>query len=237
MYGPHGPRFLDLARQALSSVEGGYDLLAPTFDHTPFRTPEAVAARLVDEALRGHPVRDALDLCCGTGALLEHMLGRVEGQLEGVDLSRAMLAQCRRRLGDAGRSVALTHGDATRLEYREQFDLVVSAGAFGHFTEVDQKSVVDGVFRALRPGGRFVFVTARPAPLGSAAWCRVAAFDAAMRLRNLVWSPRFVMYYASFRWPSIVKLFTRRGFSLRVREGAFSDAWARAVLVSAQRSR
>ena len=27
--------------QALSSVEDGYDLLAPKFDHTPFRTPDA----------------------------------------------------------------------------------------------------------------------------------------------------------------------------------------------------
>ncbi|MGO9081297.1 MAG: hypothetical protein ACLQDY_20030, partial [Streptosporangiaceae bacterium] len=30
----------ELAMQALSSVEGGYDLLAPKFDHTPFRTPD-----------------------------------------------------------------------------------------------------------------------------------------------------------------------------------------------------
>jgi hypothetical protein len=28
--------------QALSSVEGGYDRLAPKFDHTPFRTPDGV---------------------------------------------------------------------------------------------------------------------------------------------------------------------------------------------------
>jgi len=28
--------------QALSSVEGGYDLLAPKFDHTPFRTPDGM---------------------------------------------------------------------------------------------------------------------------------------------------------------------------------------------------
>jgi hypothetical protein len=32
----------ELAMQALSSVEGGYDLLAPKFDQTPFRTPDVV---------------------------------------------------------------------------------------------------------------------------------------------------------------------------------------------------
>ena len=32
----------ELAVQALSSVEGGYDLLAPKFDYTPFRTCDGV---------------------------------------------------------------------------------------------------------------------------------------------------------------------------------------------------
>ena len=36
MFSPRGPSVRELAVQALSSVEGGYDLLAPKFDHTPF---------------------------------------------------------------------------------------------------------------------------------------------------------------------------------------------------------
>jgi len=35
----------ELAMQALSSVEGGYDLLAPKFDHTPFRASDGVLTR------------------------------------------------------------------------------------------------------------------------------------------------------------------------------------------------
>jgi hypothetical protein len=42
MFTAQGPTFRELAVQALSSVERGYDLLAPKFDHTPFRTPDAV---------------------------------------------------------------------------------------------------------------------------------------------------------------------------------------------------
>ncbi|MEV6184063.1 SAM-dependent methyltransferase, partial [Streptomyces sp. NPDC052015] len=42
MFSPHGPTLRELAVQALSSVEHGYDLLAPKFDHTPFRTPDSV---------------------------------------------------------------------------------------------------------------------------------------------------------------------------------------------------
>jgi len=41
----------ELAVQALSSVEGGYDLLAPKFDHTPFRTADSVLDATAD-ALR-----------------------------------------------------------------------------------------------------------------------------------------------------------------------------------------
>ena len=47
MFRPGGPTFVELARQALSSVERGYDLLAPKFDLTPFRTH--------DELLEGRP--------------------------------------------------------------------------------------------------------------------------------------------------------------------------------------
>ena len=42
MFSPHGPSLRELAVQALSSVERGYDLLAPKFDHTPFRTPPGI---------------------------------------------------------------------------------------------------------------------------------------------------------------------------------------------------
>jgi hypothetical protein len=37
MFSPEGPSLRELAIQALSSVEGGYDLLAPKFDRTLVR--------------------------------------------------------------------------------------------------------------------------------------------------------------------------------------------------------
>ena len=40
MFHAKGPTFWELAVQALSSTEHGYDLLAPKFDYTPFRTPD-----------------------------------------------------------------------------------------------------------------------------------------------------------------------------------------------------
>ena len=50
MFHAKGPTFWELAVQAMSSTERGYDLLAPKFDYTPFRTPQflldAVARQL-----------------------------------------------------------------------------------------------------------------------------------------------------------------------------------------------
>src|SRR5256885_206263 len=42
MFSPQGRSLRELCIQALSSVERGYDLLAPKFDHTPFRTPQSI---------------------------------------------------------------------------------------------------------------------------------------------------------------------------------------------------
>ena len=44
MFHPHGPTIRALLVQALSSTARGYDLLAPTFEYTTFRTPDAIVA-------------------------------------------------------------------------------------------------------------------------------------------------------------------------------------------------
>ena len=54
--------------QALSSVEGGYDLLAPKFDHTPFRTHDGVLDATAGALRPLGPFGRGLDVCCGTGA-------------------------------------------------------------------------------------------------------------------------------------------------------------------------
>jgi ubiquinone/menaquinone biosynthesis C-methylase UbiE len=87
-----GPTFRELAVQALSSIEDGYDLLAPKFDHTPFRTPDRVLHAAAD-TLRGLGPFDAgLDVCCGTGAGVETLLPLCRERVTGVDFSAGMLA-------------------------------------------------------------------------------------------------------------------------------------------------
>src|SRR5438045_2219495 len=143
-------------RQALASTERGYDLLAPKFDVTPFRTPEPVLDALAKQIGPPRSIAAALDVCCGTGAAMRHLRPLCTERLVGLDFSAGMLAEAERRLATIeGAPIELVRGDATALPFREEFDVVTSVGAFGHVVGEDEARFVAGVVRALRPGGRF----------------------------------------------------------------------------------
>src|SRR5277367_4333656 len=101
MFSPQGPSVRELAVQALSSVEGGYDRLAPKFDHTPFRTSDRVLDATAGALLPLGPFGPGLDVCCGTGAGLRVLGSLGQGPVTGVDFSGGMLAQARRAFPDA----------------------------------------------------------------------------------------------------------------------------------------
>ena len=221
MFHPQGPSLVELVRQGLSSVEAGYDALAPKFEYTPFRTPDDLLAASLAQAGPPGSVGSALDVCCGTGAAMRHLRPLCRERVVGLDLSQGMLDEARERLADAPGPAALewVRGDALAMPWREEFDLVTSFGAFGHIPEADEPRLVDGVYRALRPGGRFLFVTGeRPSRLRPGYWV-ARAFNAAMRVRNALWAPPFVMYYLTFLLPRARALLEARGFSLEVRRG------------------
>ena len=237
MFHPQGPSLRELIVQALSSTDRGFDLLAPKFDITPFRTPEVIvntAARVLAE---GGPVRDALDLCCGTGAGMRALRPVSERSLVGVDRSRGMLEEARRRLTDAPGEAAirLVRADALSLPFEGCFDAVVSFGAFGHIPEQDEPRLVDSVFRALRPGGRFVFATGDQPSLLNPLALAARGFNAAMRVRNAVRKPEFVMYYLTFLLPRARALLEARGLEVKAHREVFPSPWSRLVLVEATR--
>ena len=68
MFSPGSPSARELAAQALSSVGRGYDLLAPKFDRTPFRTPDDVLDATAEALRPPGAFGPGLDVCCGTGA-------------------------------------------------------------------------------------------------------------------------------------------------------------------------
>ncbi|MER7177305.1 class I SAM-dependent methyltransferase [Streptomyces mesophilus] len=215
MFEPQGPTLRELTVQALSSVEHGYDLLAPKFDHTPFRTPGHVLDAVTEALHALGPFERGLDLCCGTGAGIDVLREVCRERVAGVDFSAGMLDRARRQThGDVG----WVRGDALALPFGEAFDLLVSFGAFGHFLPRERPALFAEAYRVLRPGGRFVFPIGAPPPVRSRAYWMLLGFDCVMRVRNAVWRPPFVMYYLGFGLPEASAELTRAGFEVTLRD-------------------
>jgi SAM-dependent methyltransferase len=147
-----------------------------------------------------------------------------------------MMAVAQARVAqEVGVPVSFHQADATRLSYREEFELAVSFGAFGHILERDEPALVASVWRALRPGGRFVFVTGDRPRWWSPGALQARAFNAAMRVRNAVWRPPFVMYYLTFLLPRATALLRAQGFEVTVERWLFPAPFERHALVMATR--
>ncbi|WP_282699745.1 class I SAM-dependent methyltransferase [Streptomyces sp. CC219B] len=216
MFSPEGPSLRELAVQALSSVERGYDLLAPKFDHTPFRTPDSVLDAVGAALERRGPFGAGLDLCCGTGAGIDVLTRVCRRGVTGVDFSAGMLAVARERTPPAEVPVSYVRADARALPFAPAFDLVVSFGAFGHFLPAEVPGLFAQVHSVLRPGGCFAFpVVAPPRPGSRASWM-LLGFDAVMRVRNAVRRPPFVMYYRALRFGDICRELERAGFDVEL---------------------
>ncbi len=210
VFSPQGPSVRELCVQALCSVERGYDLLAPKFDHTPFRTPQEILDATT-RALAGlGPFSHGLDVCCGTGAGMKVLQSLCQQQVTGVDFSAGMLAQAHSAYPDA----ALVRADVRALPFAEQFDLAVTFGALGHFLPAERPAIFKGVYRALLPGGLFAFPIGTARPRTSVSYWTTLGFDLAMRARNAVWRPPFVMYYHTSRHAAVSADLITAGFTV-----------------------
>ena len=97
--------------------------------------------------LAPQPGERILDLGCGDGALTEQLVA--EGaEVVAVDASPEQIAGARAR----GLDARVMRGEA--LEFEQAFDAVFSNAALHWMKDAD--AVLEGVARALKPGGRFV---------------------------------------------------------------------------------
>jgi SAM-dependent methyltransferase len=104
--------------------------------------------------------------------------------------------------------------DVRALPFAGGFDLAVSFGAFGHFLPGERPGLFAAVHRALRPGGVFAFPAGEPPPPASRWYWALLGFDLAMRVRNAVWRPPFVMYYRTWPLPAVRDDLTAAGFTV-----------------------
>lgn len=97
-----------------------------------------------------------LDAGCGTGVFsFELAKQHPEAQVVGVELEPVLVA----RANEIARRAQLTNcsfreGDVTKLDFEDEFDLVVSVDNFEHVEE--DVEAMRTLLRALRPGGRLV---------------------------------------------------------------------------------
>ena len=210
MFSPAGPSLRELAVQALSSVERGYDLLAPKFDDTPFRTPDSVLGATIDALRPFGPFGRGLDVCCGTGAGLRVLTTVCRGGVAGVDFSAGMLTQARGAHPDA----VWVRADVRALPFAAAFDLAVSFGGLGHFLPAERPALFAEVYRAMRPGGLFALPVGALPPVTSGWYWGLLGFDLAMRVRNALWRPAFVMYYRTCPLDAVRNDLTAAGFTV-----------------------
>jgi predicted TPR repeat methyltransferase len=143
------------SRQPAAMIESLYDEFAPVYDQHVVRTlkyqlPKAMAERM----LQWHPDRNfnLLDLGCGTG-LLGVCLGKLQGAMVGVDLSRPMIEQAvRHNLYDRFHNVDLL--DALEATPGDQYEVIAALDVFIYAGELAR--AIPDAFRILKPGGRLV---------------------------------------------------------------------------------
>ena len=137
-----------------------YERLAPAYDRRWLAYTQCTLGRLLEAIPLGGPAA-VLDVACGTGEL-ERLI--IEGfpalTVIGVDVTPAMLAIARQKLGGHPRiGFCLARGEALPFP-AGRFDLVVWANALHHARE--PRHILRECARVLRPQGRLILLD----------WCR-----------------------------------------------------------------
>ncbi|MCI4677230.1 methyltransferase domain-containing protein [Rhodoblastus acidophilus] len=165
-------------------VQTLFDQYAANFDRhlvetLAYRGPQ-ILRDAIERAAPGRIFANMLDLGCGAGHAGETFRARV-GNMAGVDLSPAMIGQCRgRRLYD--RLAVADLLDFLAAEPGESADLAVAADVFVYIGDLDR--VFAAVARVLIPGGLFAFTAqnaAGGATFGVGADMRFAHSQAYLR--------------------------------------------------------
>jgi SAM-dependent methyltransferase len=127
------------------------DYVALLRDTSPARKTRREVDSLV-RSLRLPAGARILDVPCGYGRHAAE-LARRGFRVVGIDLSRAMIAEARRRWKKRER-LRFVRRDMRRLAFRGEFDAVINMyTSFGYFSPRENQAVLGRLARALRPGG------------------------------------------------------------------------------------
>ena len=146
---------------AYKALAASYDLLTNDVDY------EAVVDfyRKIMEEEGVHP-RSAVDLACGTGSVTQ-LLARQGIPTIGVDLSEDMLTQAQLKTADMDNPPRYICQSLDKLKLYKAVDLAVCAlDSLDYITDPRQcRQAIHRIFRALNPGGLFIFDVNTPEKL------------------------------------------------------------------------
>jgi len=103
------------------------------------------------------PGRSFLDCPCGIGRIAMP-LAKAGVKVTGVDITQSYLDELTAKAKKRGLRIDLQHGDMRRIGFDSQFDAAGNLWtSFGYFEkESDNLLVLEKIFRALKPGGKFL---------------------------------------------------------------------------------
>lgn len=145
--------FLDGQQYTESSIRAYEAVYGPDFV-----SPGGVSvARELIGRLGLDPGSRVLDAGCGLGGSAFLMARERGWRVDGIDLSRNMINEARRRCARHGLTdlVSFEHGDCLELGRRECYDGIYSRDVFLHIH--DKARLFEVLLGALRPGGRLLF--------------------------------------------------------------------------------
>lgn len=177
-------------------VQNEYAHLAPQYDRRwSYYVNATVQETMHRLALSSH--ERILDLGCGTGTLIQHLLhSNSEIEIVGLDPSAEMLTIAQQKLP---KSVDLRVGSADLIPFaNESFDLIVSTNAFHYFRNPSQ--AIREAKRVIKPNGRLIITD----------WCddylTCRICDAFLRLFNRA-------HFRTYRAKELQKMLQNEGLS------------------------
>ena len=111
------------------------------------------------EYLGLQPGARVLDLGCGFG---RHTMifAKRKYSMVGLDLSMVLLQKALNEAQRRSLSIKFVHGDMRNLSFQSVFDAIYNLQtSFGYFNDQTNFKVLQGIYRALKPGGRFLIET------------------------------------------------------------------------------
>lgn len=193
---------------------------------------EEVAAQV--EALAALPPgASVIDLGCGPGRVAVP-LARRGHRVTGVDAQERYLERARAHAARDGVPLALRRGDIARLADEAAFDAALCLfTSFGYFADpADDRRVLAGAHRALRPGGRLVLETAhrdgvvrlhgvREAVRGARRFREEPRFDPVTGILETRWSVSAPQGARAFT--SRMRTYTATALARMLREAGFAE--------------